>query len=138
MNQVTCLKLHMYEVTKLGYEFRDPGCGAYSLNTHFIQGRLQREKKKIYVFTSLQGLWHTIYLKYIQHQTLCYKLYIHYSFIPIKWQNRYYSQMRNLRFREIISKVTQLTHDGPRITLKTASCLFHEFIVPWSKHSGKV
>ena len=46
MNQVTCLKLHMYEVTKLGYEFRDPGCGAYSLNTHFIQGRLQREKKK--------------------------------------------------------------------------------------------
>lgn len=46
MNQVTCLKLHMYEVTKLGYEFRDPGCGAYSINTHFIQGRLQREKKK--------------------------------------------------------------------------------------------
>lgn len=121
-------------MTKLGFEFRDPHCGAYFLNTHFIQGRLQREKekKKNYVFTSLQGLWPTIYLKYIQHQTPYYKLNIHSFIYPHKngGVDIITSQMRNLSLREIISKVTQLTHDRPRMTLKTASCFFHKFHCP--------
>ena len=70
-----------------------------------------RERKKIYDFTSLQGLWPTIYQKYIQHETSYYKLTIHSLIYPHKngGIGIITSQMRNLRLREIISKVTQLT-----------------------------
>lgn len=36
-------------MTKLGFEFRDPHCGAHSLNTHFISGKTA-EKEKISMF----------------------------------------------------------------------------------------
>lgn len=126
-------------MTKLGFEFRDPHCGAHSLNTHFHSGKTA-EKEKPSMFLHLSrgcDLLFTKNIYSIRHHII--QLTIHSLIYPYKngGIGIITSQMRNLRLREIISKVTQLTHDGHRMTLKTASCFFHEFRCPMKEALNK-
>ena len=94
-----------------------------------IMGKNEKVLATIYSCTLVSALGCSSTIK-----TVIAKTYIDASFVYGVKENGgvdiITSQMRNLSLIEIISKVTQLTHDRPRMTLKTASCFFHKFHCP--------